>query len=42
MEEYAGVEVFLTPYTDEYPYTEYPTGKTYDNVLMMRMGYVTF
>jgi hypothetical protein len=42
MEEYAGVEVFLTPYTDEYPYTDNGTGETYDNVLMMRMGYVTF
>jgi hypothetical protein len=42
MEEYAGVEVFLTPYTDEYPYTENGTGETYDNVLMMRMGYITF
>jgi hypothetical protein len=42
MEEYAGVEVFLAPYTDEYPYTDNGTGETYGNVLMMRMGYVTF
>ena len=42
MEEYAGVEVYLTPYTDEYPYTENGTGGTYNNFLMMRMDYFTF
>ena len=42
MEEYAGVEVYLTPYTDDYPYTENGTGETYNNFLMMRMDYFTF
>ena len=39
---FAGVGVFLTPYTDEYPYTENGTGETYDNFLLMRMDYITF
>jgi len=42
MADYAGVEVFLTPYTDQYPYTEFGTGETYDNYLMMRMDYIIF
>ncbi|MCL1905767.1 MAG: DUF3798 domain-containing protein [Clostridiales bacterium] len=42
MEDFAGVEVYLTPYTDEYPYTENGTGETYDNFLMMTMDYITF
>ena len=36
MTDYAGVPVYLTPYTDP------ETGITYDNYLMMRMGYITF
>ena len=46
MEEFAGVEVFLTPYTDEYPYNEKEnekgSGRTYDNFLMMQMDFITF
>jgi hypothetical protein len=44
MEDYAGVEVYLTLYTDEYPYTEKGagTGETYDNILLVRMDYITF
>ena len=45
MEEYSGVEVFLTPYvdTDVYYYTGVVgSGKTYDNFLLMRMDYITF
>jgi hypothetical protein len=46
MEDFAGVEVWLTPFVDDGTYenlekTE-PTGKTYDNFLMMRMDYITF
>ena len=36
MEDFAGVEVYLTPYTDE------ESGETYDNFLLMRMDYITF
>ena len=36
MTDYAGVQVYLTPYTDP------ETGETYDNYLMMRMDYITF
>ena len=36
MEDYAGVEVYLTPYTDE------ESGETYENFLLMRMDYITF
>ena len=36
MTDYAGVQVYLTPYTDP------ETGITYDNYLMMRMDYITF
>ena len=36
MTDYAGVQVYLTPYTD------LETGITYDNYLMMRMDYITF
>ncbi len=42
MEDYAGVSVYLTPYKDEYPYTDEGTGDTYDNFLMMTMDYITF
>ena len=36
MTDYAGVQVYLTPYTDP------ETDTTYDNYLMMRMDYITF
>jgi len=36
MEDYTGVEVFLTPFEDE------KTGNTYENYLMMSMKYITF
>ena len=36
MTDYAGVQVYLTPYTDS------ETGVTYDNYLMMEMDYITF
>jgi hypothetical protein len=46
MEDFAGVEVWLTPFVDDgtydYPKIAEPTGKTYDNFLMMRMDYITF
>jgi len=42
MTEYAGVHVYLTPYTDDYPYSDNGTGETYENVLMMQMDYITF
>jgi len=42
MEDYAGVEVHLTPYKDEYPYTSEGTGGTYENSLLIRMEYITF
>jgi hypothetical protein len=42
MEEYAGAEVHLTPYTDEYPYVKEGTGETYENFLLMRMDYLTY
>jgi hypothetical protein len=46
MEDFAGVEVWLTPHVDDgiYDYNKItePTGKTYDNFLMMRMDYITF
>jgi len=42
MMDYAGVEVFLTPYTDAYPYTEEGSGEIFDSFLLVRMGYTTF
>jgi len=42
MEDFTGVEVYLTPYTDEYPYNEEGTGETYDNFLLMNMDFITF
>ena len=36
MADYAGVKVYLTPYTD------LETGETYENVLMMRMDYIKY
>ena len=36
MTDYAGVQVYLTPYTD------LETGVEYNNVLMVRMDYITF
>jgi hypothetical protein len=47
MEEYAGVEVYLTPFVDDGTHDYYeresePTGETYENFLLMTMDYVTF
>jgi hypothetical protein len=47
MEEYAGVNVYLTPFVDDGTHDYYkregkPTGETYENFLLMRMDYVTF
>jgi predicted small lipoprotein YifL len=47
MEEYAGVNVYLTPFVDDGTHDYYkregkPTGETYNNFLLMRMDYVTF
>jgi len=45
MENYAGVEVYLTPFINDgtYPFYRYtPTGETYNNYLRMRMEYITF
>ena len=36
MTDYAGVQVHLTPYTDE------ETGETYDNYFLVHMDYITF
>jgi len=36
MKDYAGVEVFLTPFTDA------NTGRTYDNILLVRMDYIIY
>jgi len=36
MEDYAGVEVFLNPYID------LDTGKVFENILLMRMDYITY
>ena len=45
MEDYAGVECFLTPYVDDDLYyinrQEEGTGETYDNFLLMLMDYIT-
>jgi len=42
MEDYAGVNVTLTPFTDEFPYVEEGTGETFDNFLMVLMDFITF
>jgi hypothetical protein len=47
MKEYAGVDVYLTPFVDDGTHDHYeresePTGQTYNNFLLMRMDYVTF
>jgi len=36
MEGYTGVKVYLTPYIDRY------AGSTYENILLMRMEYITY
>ena len=45
MEDYAGVECFLTPYVDDDLYyinrEKEGTGETYDNFLLMLMDYIT-
>ena len=46
MTDYAGTQAHLTPFVDEYPYTEYyrytgeGTGETFDNFLLMRLDHL--
>jgi len=42
MIDYAGVNVTLTPFTDEFPYAEEGTGETFDNFFMVLMDFITF
>jgi hypothetical protein len=47
MEEYAGVQVNLTPFVDDGTHDYFkregePTGETYYNFLLMSMDYITF
>ena len=39
--DYIGVQAYLTPYIDGYPYVDGGTGETFDNFLLMRMDYIT-
>ncbi len=42
MKDYAGVDVYLTPYRDEAPYTKDGTGELFNNYFLTRMDYITF
>jgi len=44
IEDNVGVEVFLTPFIDKYPYTERDreTMRVLDNYFMVRLEYITF